>query len=198
MSWRPTPSRQRRASKHLLLMPANKFDLWGQGRIAGWADKLAVIVENPIGRRRRTNDLARNHDVKTSIPGFYTQCTSVQCLVMKDAQGQPIAHVLRPSMGMPLNVRGFQSQEFISQPHVEVANRATSLIFSQDTRTKRRISHSPWCLFRRLCLLLNSPDLGNANRRTNLRMKRRREVPVQKSASRFQGQLGAFAQSIIG
>ena len=46
---------------------------------------------------------------------------------MKQAEGQAVEHIVRPVVGVPLNVRGLESQEFIVDAEIEIAD-GTALV----------------------------------------------------------------------
>ena len=135
----------RRGAEYLPGMPCNVLSCGFPEALLRKTYRAVVIVQEPAYRRARSVNLSRHYEpVACPLRGpLQSDCSAIESAMMKGTQRQPVGNAIGAAVGVPLDVRGFQSQQVILQAQIEVADRTTALVSGQNRLAEARVAETP-------------------------------------------------------
>ena len=122
-------------------MPCNEIAVRLASALLWRTHWLAVVVQQPAhGRARPINIRRYQHPIADTAGLIEPNCPTVECSVVEGTQRQPVVDPVRTTVGVPLDVRGFEPQQVVIEAQVELTDRASTLLGSQHQVPKTRIA----------------------------------------------------------
>ena len=148
---------------------------------------MVVKIQKPVTRRRDTTDFAGNEDLEAFADGRETECSAVEGLVVEPAQRQPIRYFIGAAVRMPFDVGSFDTDPYIPELHVEVADSTTVLVLAQDFAPEGRVTRLDG-------RIMHLPTPRDVNSFPDVVVKGLREMTVQEFLCGFPDQFGCVAE----